>query len=61
MLRVGDNQPMVMAELIGSLKELIEQGKIIEAGGKEYPVSQLAEAHTALENRSTIGKVVVKW
>ena len=61
MLRVGDNQQVAMSEVISGLTELIEQGKIKEAGGREYPVSQLAEAHTALENRSTMGKVVVSW
>ena len=61
MLKVGDYKPEVLRHVLDKVIALAEKGLIKPAAGKEYYVSQLAEAHTALENRTTMGKVIVKW
>ncbi len=61
MLKVAENKPEVLFTIMNELLALQKKGLIRPRAGKEYPVARLAEAHAALENRSTMGKVVIRW
>ncbi len=61
MLKVGDNKPQILKRVLTEVVSLAEKGLIKPAGGKEFAVADLASAHNALESRTTIGKIVVKW
>jgi len=61
MLKVGQNKPQVLMRVLNEVVSLAGKGLIKPAAGKEYRAEQLVEAHNALENRSTMGKLVVRW
>lgn len=60
-LKLGDYKPQLVAKCLHAVIEEAEAGKLQPVVQKTYPVEALNEAHTALENRSTIGKTVVFW
>jgi len=41
--------------------ELFNQGKIKPHVGGSFKADEIAEAHDFLENRKSIGKIVVEW
>lgn len=63
MLRVADHQPLLFQEMLNEVVALQKSGKItplLDAkNGGEFPVSELAKAHSLLENRKTVGKVAI--
>lgn len=61
MLRIGDQKPQILNECMRFLATLADEGKINPLVGLNFPASQLAEAHEALENRKSMGKVAVVW
>jgi len=61
MLPLADQQPQAIERCLRGVIKLYEEGVLKPAGGMEYPVAQIADAHEALEKRKTIGKVMVKW
>ena len=61
MLRIADFKPATFQRCLKGVVTLIEQGTIKPTVGKEFEHSELAEAHTYLESRKSIGKVAVKW
>ena len=61
MLKVAENKPEVLFSVLNELILLEKNGLIMPSEGKEYPITKLNEAHAALENRTTIGKIVVRW
>jgi len=61
MLRLADSQPQVIQRCLQGVVALADQGVIKSAGGLEFSVDQLAQAHQILEERKTMGKVMVKW
>ena len=61
MLRLADSKPEVIQRCLQGVVALADQGAIKSAGGLEFPVDQLAQAHQILEERKTMGKVMVKW
>ena len=61
MLKVGQNKPLELTRVLNEIVSLAEKGLIKPAAGKEYSINQLTEAHNALENRTTMGKLVVRW
>lgn len=61
MLKVADNRPMVLSECLNEVVKLFFQGELKPQVGGVYSVSQIAEAHAALESGKTTGKLTVKW
>jgi NADPH:quinone reductase-like Zn-dependent oxidoreductase len=61
MLAVGDHRPQVLQRVLQATLRAAQAGVLRPTVGAKYPVSQLAEAHQALEQRETTGKVMVTW
>ncbi|MEM9052547.1 MAG: zinc-binding dehydrogenase [Bacteroidota bacterium] len=60
-LKLGDYKPQLVAECMSKTVALAEQGVLKPKVHKTYSVEELAKAHSALENRGTIGKVAIRW
>ena len=61
LLKLGDYKPQVVAEAMQAVVKAAEAGDFDPVVGGSYPSSALHEAHAALENRSSIGKLSVFW
>lgn len=61
MLRIADYKPAVLKRCLTEVIKLADSGKIKPTVGKEFDHTELADAHTYLENRQSIGKVAIKW
>jgi len=61
MLKVGDNKPKLLNTCLNEVTQLITDGKLNPHVGGEYSVDNIADAHDFLENRKSIGKIIVKW
>ena len=61
MLRIADEQPAVLKRCMEEVVKLWENGVCKPTVGAEFEASQLAEAHRFLEERKSIGKIIVKW
>lgn len=61
MLKIADNRPMVLAECLNEVVKLFMNGELKPQSGGVYPVDKIAEAHAALENGKTTGKLTIKW
>ncbi|MDF1548408.1 MAG: zinc-binding dehydrogenase [Bacteroidales bacterium] len=61
MLKIGIHKPDILQYCMQNVVKLAEDGKIDPYVGQMFPVEKLNEAHTALENRATKGKVGVYW
>lgn len=61
MLRIADEKPAVLGRVIRGTVDLFEKGVIQPIAGGIYPITALSEAHAALENRQTMGKVAIQW
>lgn len=61
MLRIADHKPDVLKRVLTAVVDLYKDGVFKPTTGKEFPVSQLAEAHEYLGGRKSIGKVAVYW
>ena len=61
MLRIADNRPNVFQSVLTDVVQLWEEGIIKPYVGKIFPAEEIADAHTYLESRQSIGKVVCKW
>ncbi len=61
MLKIADHKPERIAEGLERLMELYQEGVIAPRSGGVYPIDRLAEAHEALEERHTTGKLAVQW
>ena len=61
MLKIGSHAPEVLQHCMQSVVKLAEEGKLNPHVHSMYRLDQLNEAHSALENRETIGKVGVYW
>lgn len=61
MLKIADNRPMVLTECLNQVVKIYREGNLIPQIGGKYPVSEIAEAHAALENGNTTGKLTVFW
>jgi len=60
-LKLGDYKPQVVAKCMQSTVALADKGVLKPVVHETYSVEQLAEAHEALENRGTIGKLAIRW
>ncbi|MBN4073006.1 zinc-binding dehydrogenase [Crocinitomix catalasitica] len=61
MLKIGDNNPKVLTRCLRNVVELVKTNQLNPYVGAKFNASQIAEAHDLLENRNSIGKVVVYW
>lgn len=61
MLRIADQKPELLKRCMHEVYELYRQGKIKPTVNAVMSHTQLAEAHTMLEQRQTVGKLVMRW
>jgi NADPH2:quinone reductase len=61
MLKIGDNKPKLLNRCLTEVTQLIKEGKLNPHVGGEFSADDIADAHEFLENRQSIGKIIVKW
>lgn len=61
MLKIGEQKPKKIARVMKAVIQLHREGVLQPHVGGEYPIEKLAEAHTFLESRKSMGKIVIKW
>lgn len=61
MLRIADRRPETIARCLKGITAAVREGRLRPIVGGEYSARRLAEAHADLEQRRTIGKLVVRW
>lgn len=61
MLRIADHRKQIFKHVFEQVMDLSGQGILKPKVGKVFNVDEFAEAHTFLEQRKSIGKVVVNW
>ncbi|NHF59612.1 zinc-binding dehydrogenase [Flavobacteriaceae bacterium TP-CH-4] len=61
MLKLAEEHPEKVAGAMKSVIHLTEQGILEPHVGGEYPITELAQAHSFLESRKSMGKIVVGW
>ncbi len=61
MLRIADNKPLVLQRILNNVTKLYTDGIIKPKIGATFPISEYVNAHNFLENRKSIGKVVMEW
>lgn len=61
MLRVADEQPLVLQHCLRAVADLAMSGAVKPVVDTVFPIEQLPEAHEKLEFRGSIGKIAVKW
>ncbi|MBA2422017.1 MAG: zinc-binding dehydrogenase [Chitinophagales bacterium] len=61
MLKLADSKPRLFLDMLQQIISLAESGTLQQNGGRVYHISEFEAAHSALENRQTMGKVVVRW
>ena len=61
MLRVGDHKPKVFNHVLNEVIKMTTAGIIKPRVSKTFTVDEFAEAHQYLEDRKSMGKVVVNW
>ena len=65
MLKVADYQPLLFQEILSEIVSLHQGGKISPLidtkNGGIFPINELAKAHEALENRSSVGKIAITF
>jgi NADPH2:quinone reductase len=61
MLKIGDFKPYILKKCMEDVVKLYENNEIKPVVGKVFKAEELAEAHEYLQNRQSVGKIVVKW
>src|SRR5687768_5752218 len=61
MLKIADNRPDIIGHEFSEVARLYREGIIKPHIGKVFEENQLADAHTWMEDRQSIGKGVIKW
>lgn len=61
MLRIADYKPYTLKYCMENVIQLLQEGKIAPHVGGMYKATELAQAHSDMENRKTIGKIGVIW
>ena len=61
MLKIADNKPDMMQHCLQSVVQLAKEGVFVPKVSQVFPIAEIAKAHTMLESRQTIGKVVMQW
>lgn len=60
-LKLGDYKPELIAKCLAAVVVLADEGKLEPVINGYYHVDEINKAHLALEQRQTIGKLVVRW
>ncbi len=61
MLKIADNRPHILSLCLREVLKMTEDGIIVPTVGKIFSADKIAEAHDYLENRQSVGKVVMAW
>jgi NADPH:quinone reductase-like Zn-dependent oxidoreductase len=61
MLRIAEDKPELLQHCMKEVLRLYQEGVFKPEVGGEYSAAQLAEAHSFLESRQSMGKIVVHW
>ena len=61
MLNIGDHKPRVLKRCMTEVIKLVKEGKLKPHVGAEFSYQDIAKAHSLLESRKSIGKIVVYW
>jgi NADPH:quinone reductase-like Zn-dependent oxidoreductase len=61
MLKVADNQPMVVNRCLNAVLDLAKEKKITPKVGASFLADELSNAHQFLESGESTGKVFVTW
>ena len=61
MLQIGDNHPAVIARCLAEVLRLNNDKIFIPTIGKVFNAEDIGQAHQYLEERKSIGKIVIKW
>ena len=61
MLKIAQEKPEKIARVMQEVIQLQQEGILRPHVGGKYSINQLAEAHTFLESRKSMGKIVVRW
>ncbi len=61
MLQIADHKPEILSRCLQEVVKLAENNEIKPVMGELFPVERIAEAHEKLENRQSVGKIVLKW
>ena len=61
MLRVSDERPEVLGRCMRGVAALALAGELTPIVGGRFDADNIADAHSLLESRRSIGKIVVSW
>ncbi len=61
MLRVADQRPLALQRSLLGIADLLAKGEITPHVGGRFTADRIADAHAFLENRGSMGKIVVTW
>ena len=61
MLKIADHRPDIIAEEFKQVARLYDEGILKPHISQVFSQNELAQAHTWMENRKSIGKGVVRW
>lgn len=61
MLRLSDQRPLALKRCLDAVVQLALNGEVQPTVGGRFTVDAIAQAHSFLEGRGSIGKVVVTW
>jgi NADPH2:quinone reductase len=61
LLRIADDHPEIIRRCIDEVLPRAIRGELCPVVGRVFPVSELALAHEFLRNRSSVGKVALRW
>lgn len=61
MLKVGDYRPQALHQVMQEVISHARKGILQPQATAIFPSTELAQAHTALEKRQTLGKVAIAW
>lgn len=61
MLRIADHKPKLLKHCLQEVVKLAEAGEIKPVIGGEFTADELVQSHKFVEERKSIGKVIVNW
>lgn len=61
MLRIAETKPEILQRCIKQVLELTIKGELKPYAGGVFPSEKISEAHSFLESRKSIGKIIITW